>query len=145
MKKLGVSKGVPEGVAVAPGGWEESHDWPEPRQPAQTAGSMGAGGGTEDAEPGREVTRALGSPRRAHASTRGRRLAGCSPPPPGRLPHYITGGWAWRRRGKSRGLGRPPPPPLRAERLRPPGCYATQARRGIGRLAALLTRAGQCG
>lgn len=44
MKKLGVSKGVPEGVAVAPGGWEELHDWPEPREPAQNRWEYGGWG-----------------------------------------------------------------------------------------------------
>lgn len=83
MKKLGVSKGVLEGVAVAPrGGWAESHGWPKPGQRARNPGSVGAGGGTEHAEPGGEVTRALGSPRRAHAAARGRRLAAVRRPHP---------------------------------------------------------------
>lgn len=44
MKKLGVSKGVPEGVAVAPGGREELHDRPKPRQQVRNRWENGGWG-----------------------------------------------------------------------------------------------------
>lgn len=53
MKKLGVSKGVPEGGSGgAWGGGRSYTTGPCPCSAPETAGSMGAGGGTEHAEPG---------------------------------------------------------------------------------------------
>lgn len=43
MNKLGVSKGVSEGVAVAPGGWEVLLDQPKPRQRVRNRWSTGLG------------------------------------------------------------------------------------------------------
>lgn len=83
------------------------------------------------------MTGALGSPRRAHATTRGRRLPRCSQPPPTPHPQPL-----YNRRvgsevlGKESGTRTSPaptrPPLLCAERSCPPGCYATRAWRWLG-------------
>lgn len=44
MKKLGVFKGVPEGVSVALGGWEEPHGRLKPRERVRNRREYGGAG-----------------------------------------------------------------------------------------------------
>lgn len=153
MKKLGVSKGVPEGGssgAWGVGGVTRLARARVARPKPLGVWGLGAELSTRSRGPESDRRSRFPTPRTRHYARTpcGQVFAAAAAAPPPRLHHYITGGWVWSRLAKTRGLRRPPPPlptPPRgalvpSRLLCNPSLEVDRRRR-----AALLTRAGQCG
>jgi hypothetical protein len=142
-RNWGISKGAGNGAGGR--GGRSYTTGPNPDcAPAATA-RMGAGGGTEHTEPGREVTGTLRSPRRAHASTRRRRTRQVSSPHHHRLPPLYNRRVGLRTTGRVGDPDAPAPLSTRPHWALVPSRVLCNPNPAGGSGAELLTRAGQCG